>query len=51
MLDGKKYYAAFPDENPANRKPILRRSPSLLAALRDLEKDLRAFIPTRKAED
>jgi hypothetical protein len=50
MLDGKRYYAAFPDEDPAYRKPILRRSPALIAALRALEKDLRPFIPTRKAE-
>jgi hypothetical protein len=22
MLDGKRYYAVFPDEDPANRKPV-----------------------------
>jgi len=51
MLDGKRYYAAFPDEDPAHRKPILRRSPSLIPALRALEKELRPIIPTKKAED
>jgi hypothetical protein len=51
MLDGKRYYAAFPDENLANRKPILRYSSTLIAALRALEKELRPFIPTIKAED
>jgi hypothetical protein len=49
MLDGKRYYALFPDEDPANRKP---NSPTLITALRGLEKELRSFIPTRtKAED
>jgi hypothetical protein len=48
MLDGKRYYAAFPNENPANRKPILRHSPTLIAALRALEKELRIIVPTRK---
>jgi hypothetical protein len=51
MLDGRRYYAAFPDENPANGKPILRHSPALMAALRALEKELRPFIPTTKAEN
>jgi hypothetical protein len=51
VLDEKRYYAAFPDENPANRKPILRHSPALMAALRALEKEVRLFIPTTKAED
>jgi hypothetical protein len=44
MLDGKRYYAAFPDEDPANKRPIPRRSPALIAALRVLEKELRSFI-------
>jgi len=48
MLDGKRYYAAFPDENPANKKPIPRRSPALITALRSLEKELRPFIPTKE---
>jgi len=51
MLDGKRYYAACPDENPANRKPILRRSPALIAALRALEKELHPLISTMKTED
>jgi hypothetical protein len=32
-------------------KPILHRSPTLIAALRALEKQLRPIVPTRKAED
>jgi hypothetical protein len=49
MLDGKRYYAVFPDEDPANRNSY---SPSLIATWRALEKELRPFIPTRtKAED
>jgi hypothetical protein len=49
MLDGKRYYAVFPDEDPANSKPY---SPTLIAAWRGLEKELRTFIPTRtKPED
>jgi hypothetical protein len=36
MLDGKRYYAEFPDEDPA----ILRYSPTLIAALRALEREL-----------
>jgi hypothetical protein len=47
MLDGKRYYAKFPDEDPA----ILRYSPTLIAALRALEKELRPFIPTTKADN
>ena len=48
MLDGRRYYAAFPDENPANRKPILRHSPALMAALRALEKELRPLFRQRR---
>ena len=51
MLDGKRYFAVFPDEAPANEKPILLQSPTLIAALRALEKELRPFIPTAKAND
>ena len=50
MLDGKRYYAVFPDEDPAIRKPVLRNSPTLIAALRELEKQLRTIIPTVKAD-
>jgi hypothetical protein len=46
MLDGKSYYAHFPDEDPAN-DPSLLHTPALIAALGALEKELRAFIPTR----
>ena len=51
MLDGKRYYAIFPDEDPANKKPTLLHSPTLIAALRALQKELRPFIPTAKADD
>ena len=51
MLDGKRYYAVFPDEDPANEKTILLQSPTLIAALHALEKELRPYIPTAKADD
>jgi hypothetical protein len=51
MLDAKRYFSKFPDEDPTNRKPILLHSPILIAALRALEKELRPFIPTAKAEN
>jgi hypothetical protein len=41
MLDGKRYYA----------ESILRYSPTLIAALRALERELRPFIPTTKADN
>jgi hypothetical protein len=44
MLDGKRYYAVFPDEDPANRKPVLYYSPNLIAAWHDLEKELRPLV-------
>jgi hypothetical protein len=47
MLDGKRYYAVFPDEDPANRKP---NSPSLIAAWRDLAQELRPLISCAKVE-
>jgi hypothetical protein len=43
MLDGKRYYAEFPDEGPAQRKSKLH-SPILFAALHALEKELRPYI-------
>jgi hypothetical protein len=51
MLDGKRYYAHFPDEDPATRKPVLYDSPALIAALRDLKGELRPLISTAKADD
>jgi len=50
MLDGKRYYAEFPDEDPAGRKPVLVYSRSLMVALRALEKELRPFIPSTRAD-
>ena len=44
MLDGKQYFAEFPDED-ATRKLDLLSSPRLLATLRALEKELRPYIP------
>jgi hypothetical protein len=49
MLDGKRYYAVFPDEDPANTKAVPLHSPTLIAAWRALEKQLRPYIPTRTA--
>jgi len=43
MLDGKRYYAAFPDESPYTRPPILV-SRELLDALNALEKQFRQKI-------
>jgi len=45
MLDGKQYFAEFPDED-ASRKLALLSSPKLLATLRALEKELRPYIPS-----
>jgi hypothetical protein len=50
MLDGKRYDAQFPKEESANTKPMVH-NPSLIAALRALEKELRPFIPRAKAQD
>jgi hypothetical protein len=47
MLDGKRYYAVFPDEDPANRK-VLYYSPTLIAAWRDLKRELGPLISTAK---
>jgi hypothetical protein len=44
MLDGKQYFAEFPDEDPARQQALLH-SPKLLATLRALEKELRPYIP------
>jgi hypothetical protein len=43
MLDGKQYFAGYPDEDPA-RPQVVLRSPKLLATLRALEKELRPYI-------
>jgi hypothetical protein len=45
MLDGNRYFAEFPDEDPANEKLPLLHSPALIASLRALEKELRPYIP------
>ena len=51
MLDGTRYYAAFPDEDPANRKPGPFYSLTLIAAWRDLERELRPLVSTAKADN
>jgi len=43
MLDGKRYYAAFPDEYPVTRPPMVV-SRKLLDALSALEIQLRQKI-------
>jgi hypothetical protein len=43
MLDGKQYFAGFPDEDP-DRAQIAPHSPTLLATLRAIEKELRPYI-------
>ena len=43
MLDGKQYFAEFPDEDPTRHRAHLH-SPKLLATLRALEKELRPYI-------
>jgi hypothetical protein len=45
MLDGKRYYAAFPDENP--ERPIPR---ALLNALEKLEAQFRKHIKEFRAK-
>jgi hypothetical protein len=46
MLDGKQYFAEFPDEDPT-RKEALLSSPQLLASLRALERELRPYLVQR----
>ena len=44
MLNGKRYFAEFPDEDPAAAEHKLLRSPTLMAALKALEKELRRYL-------
>jgi hypothetical protein len=50
MLDGKRYFAEFPDEDPENQ-PRLLRSPELMASLKALEKELRPYLQNELAND
>jgi len=50
MLNGKRYFAEFPDEDPENQ-PKLLRSPELMASLRALEKELRPYLRNELASD
>jgi hypothetical protein len=43
MLDGKRYFAEFPDEDPATRRLGLHSS-ELLKTLAALEKEFRACL-------
>jgi hypothetical protein len=45
MLDGSRYYAAFPDEDPQNATQDFLQSRTLIATLRQLENELRPYIP------
>ena len=44
MLDGKRYFSEFPDEDPAREQALLHTR-RLLETLRALEKELRPHIP------
>ena len=44
MLNGKRYFAEFPDEDPAGAQHKLLPSPKLMATLRALERELRRHI-------
>ena len=46
MLDGKRYFSEFPDEDPDGKKAFMH-SPRLLETLRVLEKELRPYIRSR----
>jgi hypothetical protein len=46
MLDGKRYFGEFPDEDPDGRNAFLH-SPRLLETLRALAKELRPYIGSR----
>jgi hypothetical protein len=43
MLNGTRYFAEFPDEDPLRQRSLC--SPQLMATLRALEKELRPHIP------
>jgi len=50
MLNGKRYFAEFPDEDPANQPKVLR-SAELMSLLKALEKELRPYLRTEPASD
>jgi hypothetical protein len=50
MLDGKRYFAEFPDEDP-EKQPRLLRSPELMASLKALEKELRPYLQNALTND
>ncbi len=50
MLNGKRYFAEFPDEDPENQ-PRLLRSPELMASLKALEKELRPYLQNELTDD
>jgi len=55
MLDGKRYFAAFPDETnvaPSDAPPAQTRllTPGLRAALEQLDRELRSFLDEASGE-
>jgi hypothetical protein len=50
MLDGKRYFSEFPDEDPGRQLRLLR-SPELMASLRALERELRPYLQDEPAGD
>jgi hypothetical protein len=56
MLDGKQYFASFPDETPPPKdgeQPGKQRylTPGLLAALEELNRELRSFLDENQPHD
>lgn len=56
MLDGSRYFASFPEETPQGtqqgEEPIRARllTPELLAALAELDRELRSFLDATSDE-
>jgi hypothetical protein len=50
MLDGKAYFGAFPDEDPARPRSLLQ-SQQLIASLRAIERELRPYIASHSPVD
>jgi hypothetical protein len=49
MLDGQRYYAEFPDEEP--QRPRLRLTAELLASLAAIEREISAFFRSSETSD
>jgi hypothetical protein len=56
MLDGNRYFGSFPDETPPasqpGTEPVKARllTPGLLAALAELDRELRSFLNETSSE-